>query len=263
MDNSVVTGRGVQALMGGFDSRIKTAQSMLGEAISESLSLALEMDEKIWGDVPKDVHASVNGSPYQLKYTPAKDIRGLYTVTHEYGVMAGLDPNRALVWGLQALGGNLISKSFLRRNLPVNLNVSEEEKVIDVEKLRESAMMSIQAYAQSIPEMASQGQDPTRVISVISELIAARKKGIPIEEAIEDAFKPEEPEASPGQMPEDPMALMGQDPMSGGQMPGGPPSPGGAPAGAQPQSMQQLLSGLTGQGEPSMAARTMRQTQIA
>lgn len=263
MDNSVVTGRGVQALMGGFDSRIKTAQSMLGEAISESLSLALEMDEKIWGDVPKDVHASVNGSPYQLKYTPAKDIRGLYTVTHEYGVMAGLDPNRALVWGLQALGGNLISKSFLRRNLPVNLNVSEEEKVIDVEKLRESAMMSIQAYAQSIPEMASQGQDPTRVISVISELIAARKKGVPIEEAIEDAFKPEEPEASPGQMSEDPMALMGQDPMSGGQMPGGPPSPGGAPAGAQPQSMQQLLSGLTGQGEPSMAARTMRQTQIA
>ena len=263
MDNSVVTGRGVQALMGGFDSRIKTAQSMLGDAISEALSLALEMDETIWRDVPKDVHASVNGSPYQLKYTPGKDIRGLYTVTHEYGVMAGLDPNRALVWGLQALGGNLISKSFLRRNLPVNLNVSEEEKVIDVEKLRESAMMSIQAYAQSIPEMASQGQDPTKVISVISGLIDARKKGTPIEVAIEDAFKPEEPKISPGQMPEDPMAPMGQDPMSGGQMPGGPPPPGGAPAGAQPQSMQQLLSGLTGQGEPTMAARTMRQTQIA
>lgn len=37
-DASVVTGRGVQALMGGFDSRIKTAQSMLGDALSEILS---------------------------------------------------------------------------------------------------------------------------------------------------------------------------------------------------------------------------------
>jgi len=267
MDASIVTGRGVQALMGGFDSRIKTAQSMLGDALSEVLSLALEMDESIWTDVPKDVHASVNGSPYQLKYTPGKDIKGMYTVTHEYGVMAGLDPNRALVWGLQALGANLISKSFLRRNLPVNLNVSEEEKVIDVEKLREAALMSIQSYSQSLPELAASGEDPTKVIKVLSDLIEARKKGIPIEVAISDAFKPEEPKASPGQMPEDPMAALSQDPMSGEQLPGGPPPPGGAPQGGgapqPPQGMQQLLAGLTGKGEPSMAARTMRQTQIA
>lgn len=263
-DASVVTGRGVQALMGGFDSRIKTAQSMLGDALSEILSLALEMDETIWADVPKDVHASVNGSPYQLKYTPGKDIKGMYTVTHEYGVMAGLDPNRALVWGLQALGANLISKSFLRRNLPVNMNVSEEEKVIDVEKLREAALMSIQSYSQTLPELAASGQDPTQVIKVLGDLIDARKKGTPIEIAISDAFKPKEPQVSPGQMAEDPMAAMSQDPMSGGQMPGGPP-PGGAPGGGAPppQGMQQLLAGLSGSGEPSMAARTMRQTQIA
>jgi len=264
MDASVVTGRGVQALMGGFDSRIKTAQSMLGDALSEIISLALEMDETIWADVPKNVHASVNGSPYQLKYTPGKDIKGMYTVTHEYGVMAGLDPNRALVWGLQALGANLISKSFLRRNLPVNMNVSEEEKVIDVEKLREAALMSIQSYSQTLPELAASGGDPTQVIKVLGDLIEARKKGTPIETAISEAFKPKEPEVSPGQMAEDPMAAMSQDPMLGGQMPGGAP-PGGAPGGGapQPQGMQQLLAGLTGAGEPSMAARTMRQTQIA
>jgi hypothetical protein len=267
MDASVVTGRGVQALMGGFDSRIKTAQSMLGDALSGVLSLALEMDEAIWSDVAKDVHASVNGSPYQLKYTPGKDIKGMYTVTHEYGVMAGLDPNRALVWGLQALSANLISRSFLRRNLPVNLNVSEEEKVIDVEKLRDAALMSIQSYSQTLPELAASGKDPTQVIKVLGDLIEARKKGIPIEVAIETAFKPEEPTVSPSQMPQDPMAAMSQDPMSGMQMAGGqPPAPlpqgGGAPP-PPPQGMQQLLAGLTGGGEPTMAARTIRQTQIA
>lgn len=259
MDASIVTGRGVQALMGGFDTRIKTAQAMLGDALSGALSLALEMDEAIWGDVPKTVHASVNGAPYELKYTPSKDIKGMYTVTHEYGVMAGLDPNRALVWGLQALGANLISKSFLRRNLPVNMNVTEEEKVIDVEKLREAALMSVQSYAQTLPEIAASGQDPAQVIKVIGDLIEARKKGTPIEKAIETAFAPPEPSPTDSlvQSPEDPMAAMSQE------MQSGTPLGGGQISAPQPQGLQQLLAGLTASGQPSMSARTMRQAQIA
>lgn len=260
-DASVVTGRGVQALMGGFDSRIKTAQSMLGEALSDSLGIALEMDEAIWGDMPKDVFASVNGSPFNLKYTPSKDIKGDYSVTHEFGVMAGLDPNRALVWGLQALGGNLISKSFLRRNLPVNMNVTEEEKVIDVEKLRDAALMSVQSYAQTLPDLAANGQDPMEVVRVIGTLIDARKKGTPIEKAIADAFAPKEPTVSPTTPQEVPPALNAAQDMSMGMQGGGGQTPIEAPQ--QPQSMQQLLAGLTASGNPSMSARTMRQAQIA
>ena len=252
VDGSVVTGRGVQALMGGFDQRIKVAQSMLGSAVSDALSIAMEMDEKIWPNTRKDVYASVNGSPYQLKYTPSKDIKGNYTVTHEYGVMAGLDPNRALVWGLQALGANLISKSFLRRNLPVNMNVTEEEKVIDVEKLREAAMMSVQQYAQTLPMIAQQGGDPQAVIKVISTLIGERKKGTPIEDAIEEAFQP--PEVSPAEQVPGPAAAEAQPPGAGVNPGGGPPPQ---------QNMQQLLSGLSSQGRPQMSARTMRQTPIA
>ena len=252
VDGSVVTGRGVQALMGGFDQRIKVAQSMLGSAVSDALSIAMEMDEKIWPNTRKDVYASVNGSPYQLKYTPSKDIKGNYTVTHEYGVMAGLDPNRALVWGLQALGANLISKSFLRRNLPVNMNVTEEEKVIDVEKLREAAMMSVQQYAQTLPMIAQQGGDPQAVIKVISTLIGERKKGTPIEDAIEEAFQP--PEVSPAEQVPGPAAAEAQPPGAGVNPGGGPPPQ---------QNMQQLLAGLSSQGRPQMSARTMRQTPIA
>lgn len=259
VDGSVVTGRGVQALMGGFDQRIKVAQSMLGSALADALSMALEMDEKVWPNESKDVHASVNGSPYHLKYTPSKDIKGVYSVTHEYGVMAGLDPNRALVWGLQALGANLISKSFLRRNLPVNLNVAEEEKVIDVEKLREAAMMSVQQYSQTLPMVAEQGGDPQQVIQTISTLIDERKKGTPIEDAIEIAFTPPEPEPSqmsPAGAVPGPAAAEAQPPGAGVNPGGGPPSPQG-------QNMQQLLAGLSNRGTPQMSARTMRQQPIA
>lgn len=256
-DASIVTGRGVQALMGGFDSRIKVAQSMLGNAISEATSICLEMDEAIWGDMEKEVFASVNGSTYTLKYRPSRDIKGDYSVAHEYGVMAGLDPNRALVWGLQALGAGLVSKSFVMSNLPVNLNVTEEVKVIDVERLRDAALMSLQSYAQTLPELAAQGQDPTQVIQRISKVIDARKKGTPIEKALEDAFAPDSP--APSQ--EDPAAVMAQE-QGMGMPPGGGPTPGGPPRGT-PQGLQQLLATMGNNGQPIMTARTMRQAQIA
>lgn len=254
IDASLVTGRGVQALMGGFDARIKAAQSAIGDALSDAISMCLEMDEKLWGDRSKVVSSAHNGTPYELKYNPAKDIKGNYNVVHEYGVMAGLDPNRALVWGLQGLSAGLFSKSFLRRNLPVSMNVAEEEKVIDVEKLRDAAMAAAQGYAQVLPQMAANGEDPTRVITVIADLIAARKKGVPIEEAIEKAFAPEPP-AAPAPGSPQPEPGMPEAAMGGGL--GGPPSGGVMPP------LQQMLASLTDSGRTNMTSRTLRTNPAA
>jgi hypothetical protein len=249
LDSSVVTGRGVQALMGGFDSRIKVAQSNLGDALAEALSMCLEMDEKIWPNTKKEVHSVTNGTPYKVTYTPGKDIKGERAVTSEYGVMAGLDPNRALVWGLQGLGAGIFSKSYLRRNLPVNMDVAEEEKVIDVEKLRDAALAAVSGYAQAIPEMAAGGADPQQAIAAIQSLIADRKKGVPIEAALETAFAPPEP-TQPGAAP--------------GQAPGEAPQPGGlGGASNAPPSMQQMLASLAGNGEVGTSVRTLRQQSIA
>jgi len=250
IDSSVVTGRGVQALMGGFDSRIKVAQGMLGDALAESLGLALEMDEVIWGNAKKDVGSVANGTPYQLKYTPSRDIKGDYSVVSEYGLLAGLDPNRALVWGLQGLSAGLFSKSFMRRNLPVGMDVAEEEKVIDVERLRDAALAAVSGYAQAIPQMATEGADPQEPIRAIQSLIDQRKKGVPIEAALETAFAPPEPGPEQGVAP--------------GQEPGMAPQPGGGMGGApnQPPSMQQMLASLGGNGQADTSVRTLRQQSI-
>jgi hypothetical protein len=250
IDSSVVTGRGVQALMGGFDSRIKVAQGMLGDALAESLGLALEMDEVIWGNAKKDVGSVANGTPYQLKYTPSRDIKGDYSVVSEYGLLAGLDPNRALVWGLQGLSAGLFSKSFMRRNLPVGMDVAEEEKVIDVERLRDAALAAVSGYAQAIPQMATEGGDPQEPIRAIQSLIDQRKKGVPIEAALETAFAPPEPGPEQGVVP--------------GQEPGMTPQPGGGMGGApsQPPSMQQMLASLGGNGQADTSVRTLRQQSI-
>lgn len=258
IDASIVTGRGVQALMGGFDTQIKTAQAIIGEAIADVMSIALEMDEAVWADTPKKVTGLNGGTPFEISYTPSRDISKHYVVDVEYGVMSGLDPNRALVWGLQARGDKLISRSFLRRNLPVAMNVSEEERIIDIEEMRDALKASVQSYAQAVPALAQQGGDPSSVLTAISSIIQSRRTGTPIEDAISAAFEQGEAEsetsngeAPGGEQPESPFGAPGEAAPVGSM----PPPQGGM---GGPPAMQQLLAGLSGSGRPVLAGRVVR-----
>ena len=124
LDASIITGQGVKALMGGFDTQIKTAHAMFARVFTELLALCLKVDEKIFGTTEKELKGIYNGTPYNIKYKPSRDISGDYTVDVQYGLMAGLDPNRALVFGLQARGDKLISRDFLRRQMPFSFNAT-------------------------------------------------------------------------------------------------------------------------------------------
>jgi hypothetical protein len=269
VDASVITGRGVQALMGGFDTQVKTAQAVFANALQDVLSLCFQMDEKLWGDQQKEIQATENGQPYTIKYRPASDIKGEYGVDVSYGLMAGLDPNRALVWGLQALGAGLLSKQQVRKNLPVSMNVVQEEQIIDTEKMRESLLEGISAYAQAIPAFAQSGQDPSQIITSISTAITRRKAGDSIEDAASVAFKP------PAPPPGAPAGAEAQPPEGG--MPGQGPPPAGGPGGVQPggepqgvapgqagmgpggrPDMNYLLAGLSASGKPNLAANVVR-----
>jgi hypothetical protein len=272
-EGSIVTGQGIKALQAGFDGQIKTAQSILGEALGEAVSLALATDELYFPDLKKEVSGAANGVPFRLEYTPSKDIDGKYGMNVEYGLMAGLDPNRALVFALQARGDKLLSRNFVRRNLPVTLNSSEEERAIDMEEMRDSLKAGVAALAAAIPQMASQGQDPTQIIEKMATVIAERKKGTPLEDAVAKAFEPPKPE--PEEQQPDPSDLLQQlggteDPEaaaamaaregSGAPAPQGGPGPGmDNPMQQGPPPMQQLLAGLTGAGNPVLAGRVVRQ----
>ena len=253
-EGSVVTGQGVKALMAGYDSQVKVYQSILGEAIGQAVSIAFATDEAYFPELTREVSATANGVPYKLKYKPVSDINGNYGVTVEYGLMAGLDPNRALVWGLQARGDKLISRGMLRRNLPISLNAGEEERAIDIEEMRDSLKASVAQLAAAIPQMVIQGQDPMQVIEKMASVINDRKKGTPLEDAVASAFKPKEQpkqEAQAPELPEPPQepGMGAEPPMGGGQIPQ-------LPQGRPP--MQELLAGLTGGGNPNLAARVTR-----
>ena len=214
IDASIITGNGVQALMGSFDSQIKAGQQVLAELFEEVIALALEMDETLF-DVSKDISGAFKGSPYELSYKPSKDINGDYNIEVRYGLMAGLDPSRALIFSLQALNAGLISREFIMSELPWSINVSNEKDRIDIEKMRDALGASLQSLTQAIPQLASQGQDPSSVISKIASVITLKKNGLTIEDAVTQAFSPEEAESpnapeSPTEPPEAPEAQPGQ-----------------------------------------------------
>lgn len=252
IDASVITGRGVEELMAGFSTVISTGQTVLSEALKGALELCFEMDEKLWPSKKKTIRGTVQGTPYEEVYIPRKDIDGDYTVDVTYGFAAGQDPARAVVWLLQLRGDQLISRDFFQRQLPMDIDVTEMQTQIDNEQLIDALKQGVMAYAQAIPQMALQGQDPNDGLSRIADLIKIREKGTPIQDAILKAFAPKEQPAAPN-----PLEALTQ---------GGGAAPGGAvPAGAKtPQGfdLQSLLSGLTGKGEATMSVRSQRQAPI-
>ena len=250
---SVITGRGVQELQAGFDTQIKSAQAQFARMFSDLLGLCFEVDEKLFPNTQKVIKGSEDGTPYVLKYTPSRDIKGEYGVDVRYGIMSGMDPSRAIIALLQMRSDKLVSRDYVRREIPMDLNVSQEEQRVDIEEMRDALRVSVAQYAQAIPALAAQGQDPSEIVSRIAAVIQGRQKGLSLESVVEKAFAP--PPAPP--MPEMPPQMPGMPgaeqmiPAAGAaSAPASqqPPNPQGgqAPAAGQKPDIASLLAGITG-----------------
>ena len=265
MKASIVTGAGVEALMGAFDSQIKSAQAIFASTLRQVISLCFEVDEKLFNE-EKTIRGVDAGSPYAITYLPSKDIKGDYTAEVRYGMLAGLNPAQGLIFMLQALGGKLISHDMAMREMPFNINVTMEQEKIEVEDMRQSLLGAVAAYVQAIPQMATQGQDPSPVIYKIAQIIARRQKGEVLEKIMSDVFAPEVPPAGPNsqsveQTPSAPDGSAGGPPQQGEQV-GQAEEPMAGPGIETPRpELESLLSGMNAQGKGTASGRT-RNTRV-
>ena len=244
---SVVTGRGVQALQAGFDTQIKSAQAQFARMFTDLASLCFEVDEKIFGSMQKEIKGVDDGTPFNMKYIPSKQIDGNYGVDVRYGIMSGMDPNRAIIALLQMRSDKLVSRDYVRREIPMELNVTQEEQRVDIEEMRDSLRVAVAQYAQAIPALAAQGQDPSQIITRIAEVIQGRQKGLQLETIIGKAFAPEPAPEMPvaPELPGAPQVpAAGALPAPASQPT--PEQPGGAPAAAQRPDIGQLLAAIGG-----------------
>jgi hypothetical protein len=248
IDASIVTGQGVQALMGAFDTQVKSAQAIFAAALRDVIRLCFEIDETIYSE-EKTIRGVDSGSPYEITYKPSKDIKQDYSADVRYGMLAGLNPAQGLIFMLQALGGGLISKDMAMRELPFTVNVTQELEKIEVENMRASLLGSLTALSQAIPQMVAGGQDASGIVNKIAAVIKARQKGQALEDAIEATFAPQQPVPSAGVS--NPMVEQTSPAPSGAPAGGAlPPEQGGQMAApTPPPDIQTILSSLTGSGK--------------
>jgi hypothetical protein len=255
IDASIVTGQGVQALMGAFDTQVKSAQAIFAATLRDIISICFNVDEMIYPE-EKTIRGVDSGSPYEITYKPTKDIKSDYSADVRYGMLAGLNPAQGLIFMLQALGGKLISRDMAMRELPFTVNVTQELEKIEIEEMRSALLGSLTAYTQAIPQMATQGQDASDVVRKIAAVIKARQKGQALEDAIEETFAPQQ-QVPPAGEPTNTVEQMSP-------APAGPPA-GGSPMPEAPQArpdLQTMLSSLSGGGQARSAVSTTRERAI-
>lgn len=269
---SIVTGSAVDSLMGTIDMKVKTAQELLSYALAEVISYCFEMDEKFWPNTVRYLRVKVNGNTFEETYVPSKDIAGVHQVDVTYGMAAGMDPNRALVFLLQLRGDKGISRDFMLRNMPFDVNIDQEMEKIDNEELDDALKQGIAGLAGAVAQLTMAGQDPVDIITKLANVGKNREKGLSLRDAVLKAFQPETP--PPGSMPPGAAQQEQQGPATapgagtpgpGQQAPGGgagplPAPPGQPPAGAPGGGgVMDLLAALgQGGGAPNMNARIQR-----
>lgn len=241
---SVITGRGVESLLGTFDTQIKTFQVLAKQALEDATSMCFEMDTKLWPNTRKTITGTMSGKSFELSYVPARDIGDNYKTSVTYGFAAGMTPERAIVTLLQLRGDRLIQRDTFRRALPFDIDPDEEQRGLDIEDMEEGLKQGLLALMQGIGPMMAQGGDVMTVLKAASTAIAQRQKGRPLHEAITEAFTPEEAPPEPDLMTEPQGAPLGE---------GAAPGPGGGLEGIRPNGLPQgVAPGQAGLGPGGM-----------
>lgn len=258
---SVITGKGVQALMGGFDTQIKSAQTFLGRMLRDITELAFEMDEAWWPNKVETINGSYSGESYQVTYTPRTDVAGNYTCDVTYGFAAGMSPQNALVMMLQARGDGLVDRDTVRRQLRSawGIDIEQAQRDLDVQEYEDGIKQGILAALQSSGQMLAQGMTDQAMLffGLADQMIRGRQNGKPMNEILMQALTDYKQQQEQAQQAQAEAAMQAQGGAGGGSPEGiAGVGPDGLPAGVAPgqaglppgglPSIQSLVAGFGG-----------------
>lgn len=266
---SIITGRGVEALMGTFDTQIKAAQTRFKRLLEDATAYCFKLDVKMWPNRPTVCEGINLGKSYRFIYTPAKDIGENTACNVSYGFGLGNSPAQAMLMQMQLETAEYISKKTVRNNLPWPIDAEAEQQEIDTQRLNQAMMSGVAAYAQALGVQIQQGTPADQVMAPLVKLYNLRQKGKALHEAIAEAFAPEPqpdvsglPQAGGGPEAGGAGGPIPGSPGSTGLLPGVAPGQAGRPPGGLPDIMT-LAAGLRGtSASPNVQATTLRRRAV-
>jgi hypothetical protein len=157
--------------------------------------------------------------------------------------------------------------------MPFTIDPTQESQRVDKEDLRDALKQAVAGYAQAIPVLAQQGQDPGEILARMAMIIQGRQKGDALEDVIAEAFAPatpppgvESPDASaspdlgvPGMAPPGEGAPPGLQ--ESGLLPGVAAGQAGMAPGGRPD-LQTLMAQIGANGQPQLTAGVTRRLPI-
>lgn len=207
--SSIVTGKAVNELQGaGTGSTVEMVQGQLGLGLASWNQMALFFQQQMWPDDTVNLYGQECNSTVLQPRRFALSMKGKELVgsgNNDVVFMPHLNEHEKLVMGLQALGGGLVSKSYVREQIGIADGDAMEEDILR-EKLQDLVLTGIESQMQ---------QDPSAENAANLE-----QQGI--------AYLTQEPVAGAPH----PLLALGASATSApaGAPPGGPPTPGGAPS---------------------------------
>lgn len=218
VDQSIASGKFVEATVGTMNTLLKTVHEKLAEGLQTTLSLCFETDLGYFPDVDQKARGQYHNEDYLWPYTPAKDIDMDNEIAVEYGLGLGRDPSESAILMMQYAERELISEEFVQENTEGLSGIDRENQRIDLQRLNK---MMFAALLQSVE---SGEMDK----GILAEVYQRRAQGEPMPAILAELFAP----------PPDTGALEGQIPAvpggAGALPPGVPPEVAAALAGAVP-----------------------------
>lgn len=192
MDNSVVTGRGVDALKGPVAGRISLRHNYVFPRLEWMNSIALMMWEKFWPNEEHSLYGSISDlikdTMFIMKFRPS-ELKGDYRNKVFLNSYAYLDQNAQVVLGLQMVQNQIISKMTLRQQLDFIEDPSSEEEQIKKEALLNAELAAqAQQYLMSPATMNPPLNEPDKTNYNIQQGRAGELEAAPVPGGLDEAM---------------------------------------------------------------------------
>lgn len=202
-DQSIISGTGVESLMGGLSTEIQAYQTTMAESLRRANEIA-QIQDRTWCDARKTIAGLAKGGSYRDTYVPSMALRDTSNFV-SYGAGSGMDKQNLQVRMDQKVRGGYASQRWFRENDPDIEDATEQENRILDEKMLEATMQfALQAAAQGDPEPLKAIQQARKEGQSPLEIVANLAKAAPVAPA---GAAPEMPVAPGGNAATEALAL--------------------------------------------------------
>ncbi|MEM9605890.1 MAG: hypothetical protein AAGA99_00615 [Actinomycetota bacterium] len=135
VDQSIVSAKGIEAMAGVMNTKLRTYHTLLKHMLERSLRIAFEMDRKRFPGV-KSAAGLLRNQEFMIEYDARRDIDEKHHVTIEYGLGLGRTASESAVLQIQYLQNEIISKELVQEGVEGVNDVGREQARIDAEQIR-------------------------------------------------------------------------------------------------------------------------------